>query len=192
MTYGDWGYLLLAFVIFSVSLAIVRRQFSTLAKKTNVRKAVKKRFGGIFGGANANGAADSGERPENVDSLGMGTAGKKENDRRDENLIVDGDNEASSGRKKITYTDKDPSTFAQGLHYLQSSVGQVIGAKKKAKNSDDENEDPCEYEVLDDCNSSKDSRVNLGAPETKTMWTKDGPKTVDHKGNLVAKKEESK
>lgn len=52
MTYGDWGYLLLAFVIFSVSLAIVRRQFAALAKKTNVRKAVKKRFGGVFGTQN--------------------------------------------------------------------------------------------------------------------------------------------
>ena len=41
MTYGDWGYLALAFIIFSVSLAIVRRQFAHLAERSDVKKALK-------------------------------------------------------------------------------------------------------------------------------------------------------
>lgn len=76
------------------------------------------------------------------------------------------------------------------MQYLQSSVSKVIGTQKKDKNSDDENEDPCEYEVLDDCNNAKDRRVNLDAQETKTLWTKDGPKTVDANGNEIVKKQE--
>lgn len=189
MTYGDWAYLLLAFVIFSVSLAITRRQFANLAQKTNVRKAIKNKFEDVFGNSNAYGAgANRTDRPESVDSLGFGSDGKKSQGQRDQHLITDGDDESIPGRKKkITYTNQ--GNFAKGLHYLQSSVGKVIGAQK-GKNSDDEGVDPCEYEVLDDCNTNKHRRVNLNAEQTKTVWTKEGPKTVDEQGKIVKKKQE--
>lgn len=116
MTYGDWGYLLLAFVIFTVALAIVRRQFGHLAKKTNVRKEVKKRFGGLFGTPNAHGAGNANNRrPEDVDNLGFGADSKKGN-QRDENLIDD--ESGSPGRKKVTYSNKGKTNFAMGMQYL--------------------------------------------------------------------------
>lgn len=146
MTTGDWAYLLLAFVIFSVSVAIVRRQFVSLAKKTNVPKAIKGRFGGVFGGSGGQGAGNNGNDDDD--------------ERRDEQLIAGGDDE--SGRKKVTYTSQDKSNFAAGLQYLQSSVGKVMGTKK-AKDSDEETGDPCEYEVLDACNNEKDRAINLEA-----------------------------
>ena len=119
MTYGDWGYLLLAFVIFSVSLAIVRRQFGLLAKKSDVKQAVKGRFGRVFGTPNARGAGSGNERPENVDSLGFGADSRRGNQgQRDENLITSADDESPAGRKKVTYSNRGKSNVAMGLQYL--------------------------------------------------------------------------
>lgn len=147
MTYGDWGYLALAFIIFSVSLAIVRRQFAHLAERSDVKKALKgTKFGNVFGGRSARGEGNErGRRSESVDSQGP----------KDERLIKDSDdNEASSSRKKITYTNQNKSHLTKGLEYIQGSVSKVIGGgKNKMGGKDNEDYDPCEYEVLDDCNN---------------------------------------
>ena len=72
-------------------------------------------------------------------------------------------------------------------------MSKVIGTSTKDKNSDEEAEDPCEYEVLDDCNKQVDRVLNLAAEQTRTVWTKEGPRKVDEQGNEVIKKhEESK
>ena len=193
MTWGDYGYLLLAFIIFSVSLAIVRRQFGLLAKKSDARNAVRGRFGRLFGAAGAHGAGSGSDRPENVDNLGFGSDSRKSNQsQRDENLIG-GDNESATGRKKGSLVSQGKNGVAMGLQYLQTSVSKVIGTKGKAKDSDEEAEDPCEYEILDDCNRERDRILNLQADQTKTVWTKEGPKRVDEQGNEVVRKpEESK
>lgn len=100
MTTADWAYLSLAFLIFSISLAIVRRQASNLAKKTNVKKAIKNRFGRVFGGegnaANAGGGNNANDSGVNNDKLIMG----------------DGDDEAPGKKPKVTYTNQSGGNLA--------------------------------------------------------------------------------
>lgn len=185
----DYVYLLFAFIVFSISVAVVRRQFTNLTNKTNIKKAVKSRFNDVFGQSN-------GGRNHSSNNNELGA------DSNDQKLIFgQGDNESgpSSNKKKVTYTNKDKSTISQGISYLQSSVGKVIGTPKdKDKNSDNEDDnngnDPYEYEVLDSYNKEQDRQINFNAEATKNLWTQGGMKKVDEKGNEVVKKgkEESK
>lgn len=182
MTNMDYVYLLFAFIVFSVSVAVVRRQFSNLTNKTNIKKAVKSRFNDVFGKSNGNNQGRNNEM------------GQDSND--DKLIFGQGDNEAgpSGNKKKITYTNKDKPSIASGINYLQTSVNKVMGKQSKDKNSDneDDNGDPYEYEVLDSYNKQEDRRVNFNAEQGKNLWSKDGLKAVDENGNEIKKKEESK
>jgi len=42
--YGVWTYIAVTFVIFTIAYAVVRRQFSSVTNKINIKKAIKKRM----------------------------------------------------------------------------------------------------------------------------------------------------
>ena len=57
----DYLYLVFAFIVFSISIAVVRRQFTNLTNKTNIKKAVKSRFNDVFGRNNDRNNAQNNE-----------------------------------------------------------------------------------------------------------------------------------
>ena len=44
-----WGYVVMTFIIFSIAVAVVRNLYRTHAAKSNIKKAIKKRFKKVFG-----------------------------------------------------------------------------------------------------------------------------------------------
>ena len=63
--WGIWTYVVGTFVVFSVALAIVRRQFNSVAKNTNIKKAIKNRFKKVVGDADNMGNGGDLRREQN-------------------------------------------------------------------------------------------------------------------------------
>jgi len=56
----------MAFIIFTVAVSVLRRQFARMGDRTNVPKEIRKRFQNVFGSGNNQ------ARVDDVDNHGMG------------------------------------------------------------------------------------------------------------------------
>lgn len=100
-----WGYAAITFIIFTIAVAAVRNLYRTHAGKTNIKKAIKKRFKKVFG-----------DEPGNIDNSGL------MNNNDPENQYISPHEEA-----KVPNSDeRDPKGSVKD--YFKKGVGKVMNS----------------------------------------------------------------
>jgi hypothetical protein len=98
-----WGYAVMTFIIFTIAVAVVRNLYRAHAGKTNIKKAIKKRFKKVFG-----------DEPGNIDNSGL------MNNNDPENQYTGPHEEA----KVPSSDERDPKGSVKD--YFKKGVGKVM------------------------------------------------------------------
>ena len=99
-----WGYAAITFIIFTIAVAAVRNLYRTHAGKTNIKKAIKKRFKKVFG-----------DEPDNMDNSGLMSNNDPENQYNGPNYE----------EAKVPSSDnRDPKGSVKD--YFKKGVGKVM------------------------------------------------------------------
>ena len=96
-------YAITTFIIFSIAVAVIRRLYKAQAGKTNIKKAIKKRFKKVFG-----------DEPGNIDNSGLMNNNDPENQ-------YSGPNEEA---KVPSSDERDPKGSVKD--YFKKGVGKVM------------------------------------------------------------------